>query len=74
LKFSWRLTGTGRDTCLVLVDGVVRCTLGAGFDWAPQALKLGAGEHTVRWVFVSDIGVAGGAAYLDQVRWMPEHE
>jgi hypothetical protein len=71
LEFDWMLKATGKDTCLVLVNGKIRRTLISGYDWSHEALTLGEGAHTVRWVFVGDNGLTSGAAYLDQVKWIP---
>jgi uncharacterized repeat protein (TIGR02543 family) len=74
LEFDWLTTGSGMDTCLVLVNGMVRRKLVAGFDWTHENLKLGAGDHTVRWVFVGGSGLAEASVFLDQVKWTSEPE
>jgi hypothetical protein len=71
LEFDWLVKGSGKDPCLVFVNGKVRRTLAPGYDWSHETLTLGEGDHTVRWVFVGDTGLTPGAAYLDQVKWVP---
>jgi hypothetical protein len=74
LEFDWMLKATGKDACLVYVNGKVRRTLTPGHDWEHETLTLGDGEHIVRWVFVGDSRLTPGAAYLDQMKWTPERE
>jgi hypothetical protein len=71
LEFDWLVKGSGKDTCLILVNGKVRRTLISRYDWSHETITLGEGDHTIRWVFVGDNTLTPGAEYLDQVKWTP---
>lgn len=70
LRFDWQVLGSGRDACLLMVDGKVRKTLRPGFAVSHETLPLGAGAHVVRWIFSGDIGLPGSAS-LARVDWAP---
>lgn len=72
LQFDWLAKGSGKDTCLLFVNGALRRILAPGYAWSHETLTLGAGDHAIRWVFIGDTGPTPGAAYVDQVKWRPD--
>lgn len=82
LSFQWSLSSEAdRDLLSLSIDGVPVARVGGiwvsgGWEsWSPQEYALGAGSHTVRWVYEKDASGSAGndCGWVDKVLFTPEY-
>ena len=75
VSFWWRVSSEeGYDELSFLVDDVGQGTIsGTGGAWVRKALLLGAGTHSLKWVYAKDESDADGAdcAWVDELTVTP---
>ena len=72
LSFVWRTNATRSDYARFYVDGTKQFQINRQSTWATNELDIAEGDHVLRWTFERG-SAAGGAAFLDDVRWTPLH-
>ena len=73
LSFAWRIDANDGDSARFDVDETKRAELSAGpTAWETNELVVASGDHRLRWTFERG-SAAGGAVFLDAVRWIPRH-
>lgn len=72
LSFWWKVSSERNyDFLKFYVDGVEQKRISGAVAWQAEALSIGAGQHTLTWIYAKDYSVSGGsdAGWLDQVAW-----
>ncbi len=72
--YWWKVSSEpGGDLLSFVVNGTVQEQLSGNVDWKLRARFLGAGTHTLQWLYTKNgSGTAGAdAAWVDQVQWLP---
>ena len=73
LSFAWKIAANRSDYARFYVDGEKLTEITRSAGWATVGpIEIDAGEHVLRWTFERGSG-AGGAGFLDDVRWTPLH-
>ena len=73
LSFAWRFAAGRNDFVRFYVDDEQQAQIGRETTaWATNEVEIAAGQHSLRWAFERG-STAGGAGFLDDVRWIPNH-
>lgn len=70
LSFYWKVSSeSGYDYLRVKIDGVEQDKISGSSEWAKKTLQIGAGSHTVSWIYTKDYSVSSGqdAGWIDKV-------
>ena len=74
LFYWWKVSSeAGGDLLSFLVDGTTQEQISGNADWKLRVRFLGAGTHTLQWLYAKNSSGAAGtdAAWVDQVQWQP---
>ena len=76
LRFYWKVSSEQfYDFLEFRINGELQSGRISGeVDWQEKIYALGAGAHTLRWIYHKDFTVSAGAdrGWVDQVVWIPE--
>ncbi len=71
-SFYWKVSSEADgDLLTFFIDDVPQMSISGEVDWRQETFTLGAGEHTLKWVYAKDdaLSVGADAAWLDQVAY-----
>jgi hypothetical protein len=73
LSFWWKVSSeAGYDYLEFYIDGELQAgEISGNVDWAQKSYTLGAGSHTLRWLYMKDNSDSSGsdAGWVDEVVW-----
>lgn len=69
VTFLWKISTNQFDSLRFSIDSSPQATLNGGVDWTAQSFPVGAGTHTLSWVYARNSTLSGGTneAWLDEV-------
>ena len=73
LFFWWKVSSEPEfDHLKLVIDGQEKASISGQIDWEKRGYELGAGTHTIRWVYKKDSGSLRGAdrGWLDEVTFV----
>ena len=69
VRFSWRVSSGSGDALVLILDGVEQHRISGEVPWEGRTVPLGAGTHTLLWLYRKDAAGAAGAdcGWVDEV-------
>lgn len=71
LEFDWRIEANRSDRARFALDGTEEKAINREPEWLHESFEIPAGAHVLRWTYEQHAATAPGAAYLDNVLWLP---
>ena len=71
LDFDWRIEANRSDRARFALDGTEEKAINREPEWLHESFEIPAGAHVLRWTYEQHAATAPGAAYLDNVLWLP---
>jgi uncharacterized delta-60 repeat protein len=75
LSYWWKVSSeAGYDYLEFYLDGVLKIGRSGAMDWQSQTSRIAGGSHTVKWRYVKNGSVSGGAdaGWVDEVCFVPD--